>query len=228
MRKSFLLAHSNLRKIKGQMTAIAVLILLAAFMLNLWLMLSMDYKQNFDRWHDKLNAEHVTLAVDGEQSEMRKFLTQTLKNDGQISEFVLNDSMHMVGSFPYHSGEINTEFLFLDKETAVTRQVGKVEIMEEGDLQSGVYLPVLYQSDDITVGKKLHVTIGSNEMTYTVCGFFNSVMTGSHNCALCEFILTEDKYRELEEVGYAPQSVLVSIRLKDKTESENYEAALKN
>ncbi len=228
MRKSFLLAHSNLRKIKGQMTAITVLILLAAFMLNLWLMLSMDYKQNFDRCHDKLNAEHVTLAVDGEQSEMRKFLTQTLKNDGQISEFVLTDSMHMVGSFPYHSGEINTEFLFLDKETAITRQVGKAEIMEEGELQSGVYLPVLYQSDDIAVGKKLHVTIGSNEMTYTICGFFNSVMTGSHNCALCEMILTEDKYRELEEAGYAPKSVLVSIRLKDKEESEDYEAALKN
>lgn len=228
MRKSFLLAHSNLRKIKGQMAAIAVLILLAAFMLNLWLMLSMDYKQNFDRWHDKLNAEHVTLAVDGDQSEIRKYLTQTLKNDGQISEFVLNDSMHMVGSFHYQSGAVSSEFVFLTKEAALTRQVGKVEIMEEGEIQSGIYLPILYQSDDIAIGKKINVTIGSNEMTYTICGFFNSVMAGSHNCSMCEMILTEDKYQELEDADYAPKSILASIRLENKEESENYETTLKN
>ena len=35
-------------------------------MLNLWLMLTMDYKANFDRCHDKLNAEHVTMTVDGD------------------------------------------------------------------------------------------------------------------------------------------------------------------
>lgn len=225
---SFLLAHSNLRKLKGQTAAIVILMLLAAFMLNLWLMLSMDYKQNFDRWHDELNAEHVTLAVDGDQNDMRKFLTDTLENDGQISEFVLNDSMHMVGSFPYHSGEVSTEFVFLDKETALTRQVGKAEITEEGNEQSGIYLPMLYRSDEIAVGKKIPITIGSNKMTYTVCGFFNSVMAGSHNCSLCEIILTEDAYQELEAAGYTPKSVLASIRLKNKMEGEDYEAALKN
>ena len=70
MRKSFLLARSNLRKSKGQTAAIFVLMLLAASMLNLWLMLSTDYKQNFDRYHDKLHAEHVTLSVDRHDTEM--------------------------------------------------------------------------------------------------------------------------------------------------------------
>ena len=36
MAKMFLLAHSNLRKTKGQMAAIIVLLLLASLMLNLW------------------------------------------------------------------------------------------------------------------------------------------------------------------------------------------------
>ena len=63
MRKLFLIARSNMRKAKGQMVAIVVLILLASMLLNLWLMLSMDYKANFDRYHKKLNAEHVTLLL---------------------------------------------------------------------------------------------------------------------------------------------------------------------
>ncbi len=39
MRKLFLIARSNMRKAKGQTVAIIVLILLAAMLLNLWLML---------------------------------------------------------------------------------------------------------------------------------------------------------------------------------------------
>lgn len=58
--KSILLARSNLRKSKGQAVAIVVLIVLASMLLNIWFMLSFDYKQNFDRFHEKLNAEHVT------------------------------------------------------------------------------------------------------------------------------------------------------------------------
>ena len=73
MGKMFLLAHSNLRRTKGQMAAIIVLLLLASSMLNLWLMLSMDYRQNFDRCHDRLNAEHVTIAADGSVREMKRF-----------------------------------------------------------------------------------------------------------------------------------------------------------
>ena len=46
MRKLFLIARSNMRKAKGQTVAIVVLILLAAILLNLWLMLSMDYKSS--------------------------------------------------------------------------------------------------------------------------------------------------------------------------------------
>ena len=64
MKKSLLIIRSNLRKSRGQTAAMIVLILLSAFMLNLWLMLSMDYKANFDRYHKELNAEHVTLSVE--------------------------------------------------------------------------------------------------------------------------------------------------------------------
>ena len=64
-------------------------------------------------------------------------------------------------------------------------------------------------------------------MTYTVCGFFNSIMMGSHNCSMTELILTRDKYEELETLGCAPRAVLCSVRLFDKSESQVFEADLK-
>ena len=202
MRKSFLLARSNLRKAKGQTVAIIVLILLAALMLNLWLILSMDYKQNFDRYHDKLNAEHVTLCVDGYETQMHDYLSQTLENDERTTEFCLNESMFTTGSMEYNGGEINTNFVILGKQAALTRSVGKIEITEDSTLTSGIYLPMIYKTGDIEIGKTVEITIGSNVVEYTVCGFFNNIMLGSHNCIMCELVLTEDKYQELEEKGY--------------------------
>lgn len=228
MSKSFLIARSNIRKAKGQTASIIVLILIAALMLNLWLMLSMDYKANFDRYHDKFNAEHVTLAVDGDTDEFQSFLSQTIENAGRTAEYRLDSCMHMTGTFPYNGGKMNGWFVFLDKQTAQERSVGKMEIVEEGNFTSGVYLPMLYKTDDIAVGNPIEISIGSHKETYTVCGFFNSIMMGSHNCVLTEIVLTEDKYAELESSGFAPRATLCSIRLADKSENLNYEAALKS
>jgi len=228
MSKSFLIARSNIRKAKGQTAAIIVLILLAALMLNLWLMLSMDYKDNFDRYHDKLNAEHVTLSVGGHQDETREFLSRTLESDSRTAEYHLDSCLNMTATFPYNNGQMNGWLIFLQKDTALSRPIGRAEIVEEGSLASGVYLPMLYKSDDIQVGRPIEITIGSHTVEYTVCGFFNSVMLGSHNCALTEVILTEDKYDELAELGYAPRATLCSVRMHDKTESLIFEADLKS
>ena len=228
MNSTFLLARSNLRRAKGQTSAIAALLLLAAAMLNMWLMLSMDYKQNFDRCHDRLHAEHVTLVMDGDPDEVRPFLTRTLEEEPRTTEYYMGDCLSMVGSFAYNGGEANTELVILEKEAALSRDIGKVEIVEEGGENSGVYLPILYKTGDIDIGKTIELKIGSNTAKFTICGFFNSVMAGSHNCVLCELLLTQDQYQALEEKGYAPRGTLLSVRIADKSESEDFEAALKS
>lgn len=228
MKKEILLVRSNLRRAKGQTISIVALILLASLMLNLWLMLAMDYKQNFNRYHSRLNAEHVTLVADHDSDEMREFLSKTNKKDERMTEFSLSPAMYMVGSFEYRGGEVNSELVFLEKETALSRPVGRIEIVEDSKYTSGVYIPMLYKSEEVAIGKQVELSIGSNKKSYTVCGFFNSLMAGSHNCSITEMILTEDAYRELEEEGYAPKAVLCSVRIKDKADSEDYETMLKN
>ncbi len=228
MRKYFLLARSNIRKAKGQTASIIVLILIAAFMLNLWLMLSMDYKANFNRYHDKFNAEHVTLSVDGCTDEFQSFLSQTLESDSRTADFLLDRCMHVSGTFSYNGGEMNGWFVFLEKQKALTRSIGRIEMVEDSALSSGIYLPMVYKTGDIAIGKPIEISLGSHKVSYTVCGFFNSIMMGSHNCSLTELVLTEDKYAELEASGYALQATLCSVRLTDKSENLNYEAALKN
>ena len=96
MSKYFLIAASNLRRAKGQTTAIVALIVLASAMLNLWMMLSMDYKRNFDRYHEKLNAEHVTLALSSRSEELMDFVAETLEKDERTMEFIMEDALCIV------------------------------------------------------------------------------------------------------------------------------------
>lgn len=228
MRKLFLIARSNMRKAKGQTVAIIVLILIASILLNLWLMLSMDYKANFDRYHDKLNAEHVTLAVDDSDGSIVQFLSETLENDTEVKEYLLDECMHMVSTFPYKEGTVNSDAVFIEKQTALTRAIGKTEIVEEGNIKSGVYLPMLYKSKENALGNQIEIMIGSHAVTYTICGFFNSVMMGSHNCSITQIILTADKYAELEDLNYASKAVLCSVRLNDKSVNLNFVTKLKS
>ena len=230
MKRSFLIARSNLRRAKGQMAVISVLLLLAALMLNLSLMLIMDYKQNFDRCHDKLNDGHVTLVLNDDSKEIRDFVTETLENDSRTIQYQIENSLCMAGSFGYNNAELSLNLVALEKETALKRSVGRAEIVEDSRLESGVYLPVIYNSsEDIAPGSTIDITIGNDTViNYTVCGFFNNAMAGSHNCTLTEILFTADKYEELADKKLAARGTLVSVRMDDKTNSEYFEADLKN
>lgn len=238
MKKAFLIARSNFHKSKGQVISIAALMLIVGMMLNLWLILQMDYKKNFERHHDRLNAEHVAMCVNiGSMNEAEKLsekLTDVIENDSRTDEYSIDDALLMPGSFQYNGGDLNTTCVFLDKETAVSRSVGKIEIVEDSDETSGIYVPMIYKSEDIAIGKQMKITSGTYEFNYTICGFTNSVMGGSHNCAICEIVLTEDKYKETKEILQKENSIFAngamfcSVRLKDVEECESYNAMLKD
>lgn len=225
MRKSILFAASNIRRSKGQTAAVAVLAFLAAVMLNLWLMLATDYKQNFDRCHDRLNAEHVIVTMTDEGG-VRECMAETVRKDGRTKEYSVENVLLMAGSIPYNNGEINSNFVFLEKQAALSRTIGKVEIVEDSSCTSGIYLPMLYKTGDIAVGKPVRLSLSGNDVELTVCGFFNSAMAGSHNCGMVEALLTEDAYESLAETGYVYSAAMCSVRIEDKNESEDYAAML--
>ncbi|MCM1058372.1 MAG: ABC transporter permease [Firmicutes bacterium] len=225
MRKSILFARSNIRRAKGQTAAVAVLVFLAAVMLNLWLMLAMDYKQNFDRCHDRLNAEHILVVME-EDTAVRKCFRDTVEKDERTTEYSIEDCLLTAGSIPYNGGEISVNLVLLEKQASLDRSVGKIEIVEEGSCTSGIYLPMIYRTGTVKLGERVGITVYGRKMEFTVCGFFNSAMAGSHNCGLTEMILTEDVYESLADTEYTFPAVICSVRVRDKSESEDYAAML--
>ncbi len=213
MSRNLLLARSNLRKARGQTIAIVVLVLLASIMMNLWLMLSVDYKANFDRTYDRLNDGHVTLRFKADD-EVINFLKNKLDNSADVAEYCVTASVN------------NNNYVLIEKGAALSRKVGKFEIVEEGNCTSGIYLPVIFKGNEsyqYQIGDEYKMsTANDEEMVYMVCGFVNSATMGSVNCGICGYLLTEDKYNEFCDKYPNYKSVCVSIRLKDKFQSRKF------
>ncbi len=228
MLKLLLLAKSSISKAKRQTAVIFVLILLVSLMLNLWLMLSTDYKQNFDRCHDKLNAEHVSIMVAGRGEEFENFISSAIEADKRTDSYELCDALSSSIAFQYNGGKISLNGVILGKSTADSKKVGQLEFIDVGEYKSGIFLPILYKSDDIYTGSTITIDIGSQTEEYTVCGFFNSVMMGSNNCIMTEFVFTDDKYNELQNTDTATNTTLCSIRLDNPNDGENYQTTLCN
>lgn len=226
MGKNLFLIRANLRKAKGQTAAEFVLILLAAGMVNLWLMLSLDYRQNFVRCHGRLHGEHVTACVEGSARGMQEYISRVLEQDGRVTETYMDSVMCAEGSITYNGWETTTNFILMEKGRALGRPIGRSELVEDAGVQEGVYLPMIFKTGEIAAGKQVQLTIGGHKVSYTVCGFFNNAMAGSHNCGMCLVLLTEQCYQDLEGKGYAPKAALVSARLKDKSGSEDVETML--
>ncbi len=225
MGKLLLLARSNIRKAKGQTAVIFVLILLASVMLNLWLMLSTDYKQNFQRSHDRLNAEHVSFVVTGDGDGIEDFVSSSIEADERTESYELCKTLYSGVSFHYNGGEINLNGVILNKATADSKKIGQIEFFDTKENASGIFLPIIFKSEDIQTGKTITIDFGSKTEEYTVCGFFNSVMMGSNNCMMTKIVLSDDKYNELESSGITT-TTLCSIRLHNPTEGESYQTTL--
>lgn len=229
MDRNILLARSNIRKAKGQTSAMIVLVLLSSLMMNLWLMLSMDYRKNFDRCHDRLNDGHVNLAAYVADDDFKDFIADMLEERSDITDYTVSDAFCEPFSFEYNGGEIMQLAVILEKEDALSRNVGKMEITEDGGMKSGIYLPMLYGTgNNYAVGDTLKATFLGEEFEYTVCGFFNSAMNGSHNCGMMALLMTEDQFKEFSEEAAALKSVYVSARVTDISECEAVGTELKD
>lgn len=227
--RNILLARSNIRKAKGQTAAIIVLVLLSSMMMNLWLMLSMDYRKNFDRCHDRLNDGHVNIAAYVAGDDFKNFISDTLDGRSDVTGYTVSDAFCEPFSFEYNGGKLSQLGVILEKDDALSRDVGKFEITEESDLKSGIYLPMIYGTgNNYAVGDTLKITFLGEKFEYTICGFFNSAMIGSHNCGMMSLLLTEDKFEEFSKEAAALKSVYVSVRVKDISKCEEVSAELKD
>ena len=214
----FLLIRSNLRRERGQTLLLVILVAVGAMVLNLLVMLSTDYRANFDRWHETLHAEDVLLVVSGNGAPVDETLRKVLDDSTSVDSYELRSGLEIFATIPYNDETLTNAMVVLPVTGADAWGIGRVDITAQTDSDAdGIYYPLMYESSELVPGKDAQIEINGEKRTIRTAGFFNSSMAGSHNCGIMLLLAGDDLYEQLRSSA-APVTV-VSARLTDRGKS---------
>lgn len=226
MRKCFLLAKSNISRAKGQTIAIVVLVLIAAMLLNIWLMLSLDYTQNFDRKSAEMSSEDVVFAYKTSKDDFVSHLESIIKQDSRTSSYSLQDCLVISATSKYAGGKIATNYMALSFEDALSRELGKYEIVEVDENVAGekVYLPYLFKTGGgYKIGDTFDISFTNKTYTMNIAGFYENMMLGSFNASLCSLLFDTETYKTIQQNhGEETGAVVASVKLHNRDDGEKF------
>ena len=223
-----ILTKSNLKTSKGASICVGVLLLVASLLLNISLILMTDYKSNFYKLHDKLNAEHVCINTMTLDENYTSAVKEILDGEDNVSSYEISESFASVFHLPFNGGNYSTSGLFLKYDAAINKKIGKYEFVGDTLEGEGVYLPYLFKVNGNYLGQIVPVSF-NEERTFNikVLGFFNNMMVGSNNCSMTSFLLSDGLYDTYKkEVGEGSLGYFTSIRLKEYDDADRYEGLL--
>ena len=226
MQKSLLLAKSNIRKSIGQLAAIFILILVASLLLNIWLVLAVDYSKNFERRAEKLNSEDAAFVFFSQNEEYKNYISDVLNKDGRTDIYTMENCLAFDASSRYRNGEMATFYIGLPVERAFKRNLGQYRIVEESEIipENAVWLPYLYKDGgNYLIGDDFSVMLFNKTYNLKVAGFYENMLTGSFNSGICTLLFDNEVYQRIEEEnGQGILAVLTSVKLKNRLDSEKF------
>ena len=193
MKKTFLLAISNIRKAKGHTFSFLILIMLAMSMLTAGIVTYFDTSDNFERRFSALNAEDGMIAISS--NAYNDDMYKAFSEDEDVKESEIRDVMIFDGSFDFSNGtQAKRIMLIKDKYDG---KIGQTEITEKSDIkyEKACYLPVIMKtSGGYKLGDDFTVKNMAGDFTFKVEGFFDNIYLGSTNLPAIGFMLSDESY----------------------------------
>lgn len=229
MRQIWLLTSANLKKNKGQAVSFFLLILLSAILLNIGLIVSLRYDNNFDqRAEEAESADVITTIQDMGDGYLEDYKKELLE-DNRTTGLEIRPVLFLAGSSQYGGSE--TARLYAVMNEAEKQEYGKIKYIEKTaqSVESPVYLPWLYKTGGgYGLGDIFKLKISSSQgkeetFTYTVAGFFEEPLLATINSTTTGLILETEEYQELSRnfSGNLDGSMFL-VKLKDSSANEPY------
>ncbi|HEY5584531.1 MAG TPA: FtsX-like permease family protein [Ruminiclostridium sp.] len=223
MNKIWMLSISNIRKSKGAYLSLILIIFVAAILLNLGLLTSLNFKKSFDNKVEELHSAHVAVTM----------LKQTYQDNYEdyfktypgVTETEKDDILYLMGTkFKYGSGEFSNPAFFLNASTK--RNISHLAFVGEhkdtGDRD--IYVSyLLHTGGGYELGDKFVINYREKEYVFNIAGFTEDILLGSTNVGGIGFHLPQESYkrfqRELNDEN--TNGVLLQARLENSKDSQN-------
>lgn len=223
METTGMLMKSYLKKSKGQMLSLFLLIVIAVTILNTGALVFFNYQRSFLNRMEELNGAHFMAALP-KSDEENKYLT-FIQNYKGVNQVETQQVLIFPGaSLPY--GDSRLEQVFLITSLGDDRDISKLNMVEEdASIQNGIYLPYIMKTGGYhKIGETFDIQFNHKTYEFTIAGFIEDVsLTSSINLGGIGAYLKEGDFKNLQEKSkeWNNLGTLVSARMDDYRDSVN-------
>ena len=231
MNKILILTKSNLRKNRGTVAGLFILVVILSMLISSALLMFFDAYPSMERTAKHLNSGDGYFFLTGDLSEY-----DDTKLEELLSENMTDWQSRRLLDYPdvsvhYGKGSVNPGLLISDSEAFYTEK-DKTEIVDEDPSVTGktVYLPYqFYTGGGYQIGDDFSIILGGRDHTFRVKGFHNTTWFGCSNQSYYELIVDDDTYEALMEADKdTHEAVLTVFDFKEGVKSGEFMIKLSN
>ncbi|MDR3072748.1 MAG: FtsX-like permease family protein [Clostridiales Family XIII bacterium] len=211
---------ANLRRGKSQAFSLFAFVLIAALLLNVGLLLMIDFSDFFDKRSEALHAPHYALIE--EKSLYAQDQVDYIKDYPGVTEVEKENILNIFTNISYNGGKMLVNLFFLNTDTP--RNMNDLSLIEgeKPETDDEICLPYTFKvGGGYEMGDVFSITVLGSSYSYKISGFTEEILFGSANNQMYQLYLSDSGFRRLFEQVPESESVILRARLENPEESEN-------
>ncbi|SHO44455.1 ABC transporter permease [Anaerocolumna xylanovorans] len=212
MKKILLLSFSNIRKNKGQMVNLLLVVFIAGFLLNLGLLLFFNFGKFYDELCRKTNSPHAAFLM--AQTSAGNAQNDYLKYYPGVTELEQQEVLADNADIQYNGDKMPGLFMMVKASRKQAMNPLKLIGPSNPLSDNSIYLPYIMKTGGkLKLGDDFYVSVQGKEYHYTIAGFTEEVYFGSNTIQWYRFYLSDKEYDKLKESLPASVCVLQTVRM---------------
>ena len=209
--KSLLLAKSNFRKNKGLSICISLLLIIASMFICLSFLLVFDYNKNAYKQAKRLNTTDMFIYSTSDAKAVTKDYIDSIMPT-TVEEYLYQDTICASVTINYNNGEVSP-YVIINKEASMSRNISKLEIVEEDETITNNYLYVPYHfhvGGGYKIGDTYTIKL-EKTYTFTIKGYVNQIFGGSYQAGTYEFFVSNEMFSQMQTVNLIFGIILIIL-----------------
>lgn len=219
MNKFKIVTAAKFRKNKGQYITYAIILIIAAAMLNLGLVIQMNFGQTFtDKWINYNTADVTTLMM--EQDYTEDYYSE-IKNMKEVESIEKRACILMEGSYKLNDSEFSMANVFFNIDDNNT--LSKLGLIEEEKItgERPAYVSYYLKYAGYKIGDEYVFTANNKDYTFTIIGFIEDMTFGTQSLGKLGVYLPNESFEWLKEsIDSSNYAVSIGTTLTDRSQGK--------
>ncbi|MCL2125750.1 MAG: ABC transporter permease [Oscillospiraceae bacterium] len=223
MNKAIHIAKANIRKQKGAVASMFVIIMLISILCTLGMSVMLGVMDDYEAGNERLNGLHSALVLPKDIYEPS--MESTIKNDPHVTQYDIGEVVFN-GRLPInYGGELEHRVIILNADEALNVSDPAISAADSAiPLDSAIYMPEYARRLGFEVGSSFDFTYRNNNINLTVAGFFESAEFTMPNGSALKLFASAECFEMLKEI--MGSSVWIAIRYDDPYYSSVFNESL--